>query len=149
MAPPLTKAERLAIGGAVAPIVRRAADAPRKVTVVGKDGKPVGETTSVEVAKAVLARSEIEFSVQPGKRPAVVSCSVCGYPVKVAPTGAIPKRCPIDAQTPCRRPASEEERAVDYDRIAQFAKERGLPEEWARKVYLAKHGGGLVAKETA
>jgi len=58
---PLTKAERLAIGGAVAPIVRRRADAPRKVTLVDKNGQPVGVTTDVEVAKSLLARSGIEF----------------------------------------------------------------------------------------
>jgi hypothetical protein len=111
------------------------------VTVVGKDGKPVGETTSVEVAKAVLARSEIEFSVQPGKRPSVVSCSVCGYPVKVASTGAIPTRCRPSAPTPCGRPrTTPEERAADLEKIRQFAAARGLPETWADKVYAAKHG---------
>ena len=91
---PLTKAERLAIGGAVAPIVRRAADAPRRVTVVGKDGKPVGETTSVEVAKAVLARSEIEFSVQPGKRPEFADCADCGSPYSMPVRGPVSKYCP-------------------------------------------------------
>lgn len=42
--PPLSKADRIAIGGAVAPIVRRQAEAPRVVTVLGKDGKPVRKT---------------------------------------------------------------------------------------------------------
>lgn len=67
--PKLSKAERLAIGTAVAGPVRQQARAPRKVTLVGKDGAPVGVTDSVEVAKSLLARSEIEFSVQEGKRP--------------------------------------------------------------------------------
>lgn len=78
-APDLTKAQRLAIGGAVAPVVRRQAAAPRKVTVVDKDGRPVRETTHVEVAKAVLARSEIEFSVQEGTKTTLRKCS-CGVP---------------------------------------------------------------------
>lgn len=85
----LSKVERIAIGGAVAPIVRRAADLPRKVTLVGKDGKPVGVTTSTEVAMSLLARSEIEFSVQEGKRPAYVKCKTCGRPVKVPKFGTI------------------------------------------------------------
>ena len=93
MTTPLTKAERLAIGGAVAPAVRRQAAAPRKVTVVDKDGRPVRETTSVEVAKAVLARSEIEFSVQEGKRPEWVTCKTCGSPVKVRTSGTVPTQC--------------------------------------------------------
>ena len=93
----LSKAERLTIGAAVASTVRRAADAPRKVTVVGKDGKPVRETTHVEVAKAVLARSEIEFSVQEGKRPEWVTCKACGRPVKVWKNGLIPRYCPSGA----------------------------------------------------
>lgn len=84
---PLSKADRIAIGGAVAPVVRRQAEAPRVVTVVGKDGKPVRKTTSAEVAKAVLARSEIEFSVQEGKRPEWVACKTCGAPIKVSRYG--------------------------------------------------------------
>lgn len=93
MTDPLTKADRLAIGGAVAPVVRRQAAAPRRVTLVDKDGKPVRETTSVEVAKAMLARSEIEFSVQEGKRPEWVNCKTCGTPVKVHAKGGIPTVC--------------------------------------------------------
>lgn len=83
----LTKAERLAIGGAVAPIVRRAADAPRRVTIINKDGSPVGVTDSVNVAQSMLARADIEFSVQEGKRPEWVKCKTCGAPVKVGKGG--------------------------------------------------------------
>lgn len=102
---PLTKAERLAIGGAVAPIVRRQADAPRKVTLVGKDGQPVGVTTSVEVAKSLLARSEIEFSVQPGKRPEFVKCKTCSRPIRVrSKKGKLPVKCPGGTyRCPCGR----------------------------------------------
>jgi hypothetical protein len=92
--PALTKADRLAIGGAVAPTVRRHAAAPRKVTLVGKDGKPTGQTTSVEVAKSLLARAEIEFSVQEGKRPEWVKCRRCDQPVKVRAYGSLPVQCP-------------------------------------------------------
>lgn len=92
-APELSKAERLAIGGAVAPALRRRAGAPRKVTLVDKDGKPTGTTTDIEVAKSLLARSEIEFSVQEGKRPEFVNCERCRRPVRVPARGGIPKRC--------------------------------------------------------
>lgn len=91
--PELSKAERLAIGGEVAPVLRRRAGAPRKVTLVGKDGQPTGTTTDIEVAKSLLARSEIEFSVQEGKRPAFVNCKTCGRPVKVPKCGGLPKTC--------------------------------------------------------
>jgi hypothetical protein len=91
--PKLSKAERLAIGTAVAGPVRQQARAPRKVTLVGKDGTPVGVTDSVEVAKSLLARSEIEFSVQDGKRPEFVNCKTCGRPVKVPPEGRVPTVC--------------------------------------------------------
>lgn len=91
--PPLSKADRLAIGGAVAPAVRRQAGAPRVVTVVGKDGQPVRQTTAVEVAKSVLARADVEFSVQEGKRPEWVKCKTCGAPVKAGKKGKIRAVC--------------------------------------------------------
>lgn len=101
-APKLTQAERLAVGGAVAATVRRQADAPRRITLIDKDGKPVGLTTSTEVAKSMLARSKIEFSVQEGKRPKFINCKTCGRPVKVERVGVLPvvcrpfaHRCPV------------------------------------------------------
>jgi hypothetical protein len=101
----LTKADRLAIGGAVAPAVRRQAATPRKVTLVGKDGKPTGQTTSVEVAKSLLARAEIEFSVQEGERPEWVKCRRCEQPVKVRPYGSLPVQCPTGTYAcPCGAP---------------------------------------------
>lgn len=91
--PELAKVERLAIAGKVAPVLRGRAGAPRKVTLVGKDGKPTGTTTDIEVAQSLLARSEIEFSVQDGKRPAFVNCKTCGRPVKVQKRGKVPTVC--------------------------------------------------------
>jgi hypothetical protein len=103
--PELAKVERLAIAGEVAPVLRRRAGAPRKVTLVGKDGKPTGTTTDIEVAKSLLSRSEIEFSVQPGKRPAFVNCKTCGRPVKVRSTGTLPTTCrPNTHKCQCGRP---------------------------------------------
>ncbi len=88
----LSKAERLAIGSAVAATVRQQAKAPRVVHLVDKDGKPVGITTSTEVAKSLLARSEIEFSVQMGTRPQYVTCKDCGWPIKITSQNT-PTRC--------------------------------------------------------
>ena len=63
--------------------------------MVGKNGEPVGVTTNVEVAKGVLARADIEFSVQEGKRPAWVKCQTCGRPIKVrSKKGRLPIKCP-------------------------------------------------------
>lgn len=90
---PLTKAERLAIGTAVAGQVRQQAKAPRPVTLVGKDGQPVGVATSTDVATSLLARSKIEFSVQAGERPEWVNCVDCGRPVRVAKMGPVISRC--------------------------------------------------------
>lgn len=90
---PATKAERLAIAGAVAPTLRQRAGAGRKITVVDKDGKPVRVTDDVEIAKGLLARADIEFSVVPGERPKWVRCSNCGKPIKVSVRGRIRRVC--------------------------------------------------------
>lgn len=103
MTTPLSKAERLAIGGAVAPIVRTAR--ARRITLVDKEGKPSGATTSIEVAKSLLARCEIEFSVQPGQRPEFVTCKRCGRPVKVGDNGRIVTRCRSRAECRGKEPA--------------------------------------------
>lgn len=102
-----TKAERLAIGGAVAPIVRRQAMLPRKVTLVGKDGLPVGVATSTDVATSLLARNEIEFSVQDGERPEWVKCQTCARPIKVKRSGVLPTTCRNKThKCACGRPIS-------------------------------------------
>ncbi len=105
----LTKAERLVIGGAVAPIVRRQARAPRKVTLVGKDGAPVRVATSTDVATSLLARNEIEFSVQDGERPEWTRCKTCGRPIKVKVErgGVLPTVCRDKThRCACGRPIS-------------------------------------------
>ena len=135
--PPLSKADRLAIGGAVAPAVRRQAGAPRVVTVVGKDGQPVRQTTAVEVAKSVLARADVEFSVQEGKRPAYVVCAMCGRAVPVPVKGRVPSMCRVEC-----KPFSDEEKAAALDRIRAFAAAKGYPTEWVDTVYAAQFGNG-------
>ena len=78
----LTKAERLAIGGAVAPVIRRQGGSWRKVTLVGKDGQPVGEATATDVAMGVLARADIEFGVADSTKATHRKCP-CGVPFRI------------------------------------------------------------------
>lgn len=85
--PKLSAVDRLAIGGDVAPVLRRRAGTGRRITTVGRDGKPVRVVDDVALAKSLLARSEIEFSVIEGKRPAFVNCKTCGRPVKTSRKG--------------------------------------------------------------
>lgn len=91
-APSLTKAERLAIGGAVAPVVRRQMDAQREVTLLNKDGASVGKVTTTDVAKGMLARADIEFSVQPSAAARLRRCVECAAPF-AATKGRPEKRC--------------------------------------------------------
>jgi hypothetical protein len=76
----MNKAERLALASAVAGQVRQQAQRPRRVVLVDKEGKPKGETTNVEVAKSLLRRTEIEFSVQEDKKSPLKKCAWCGGP---------------------------------------------------------------------
>lgn len=81
----LTKVEKLAIAGAVAPTLR--GEAPkRKIKVVGKDGKVVREIDDFELRKNILAAQEIEFSIDPTAQ------KVCAGP---RPTIACPWAAPV------------------------------------------------------
>lgn len=88
----MSPAERLALAGQVAPVLRRRAGSGRKITTVDRDGKPVRVIDDVELARSILKRSEIEFSVANGKRPKVINCA-CGAVVPVKRKAAIPKQC--------------------------------------------------------
>ena len=99
---PSNKAEKLALAADVAPLLRRRAGRGRSVTLVGKDGAPVGTVTDIDIAKSLLARSEIEFDVLPGKRPAWVSCKTCKRPVEVQKLARVPVYCrPGTHSCPC------------------------------------------------
>lgn len=87
----MSAAERLALAGAVAPTLRRKAGAGRRVTVVDREGKPVRVTDDVEIAKGLLARSAIEFSIVNGKRPIFVNCKTCGRPIRTSSRGTTPR----------------------------------------------------------
>ena len=90
----LSQASRLTIGGAVAPALRRRTGSARRITIVDRQGAPVRVCDDVEIAKGVLARAKIEFSVVPNQRPEYVFCVACGAVVKVdRPTGRLPTRC--------------------------------------------------------
>lgn len=94
---PRTLAEKLAVAGAVAPVIRQRAGSGRKVVLTDADGKPVRETTDVEVAMGLLRRADIDFSVQPGKRPTMVKCSACPMLFEAPRKGRITKRCHVCA----------------------------------------------------
>lgn len=87
-----TKAERLQVAGAVAPVLRSARRRP--VILTGKDGAPVGVVDAKDVALSLLARSKIELSVDADERPTVVFCETCGRGIVVGPKGKVPRVCP-------------------------------------------------------
>ncbi len=96
-----SKAERLVIAERVAPALRRTDEStpesmrvePRKIALVGKDGKVTGYTTHVVVAKKLLEAEKIAIEVLPGVRPKEIICVFCGVFVKVKRKGTIPSAC--------------------------------------------------------
>lgn len=96
----LSKADKLAAAGAVAPVIRqRAGVGGRRVILTDAAGRPVRESTDVDVAKSLLARADIEFSVVPGKRPEWVRCKLCGEPVRQPNRGKVRTVCARKAST--------------------------------------------------
>jgi hypothetical protein len=70
----LSKAQRLAIAGIVAPHLR-AARKPRIITTTDAEGRPVRTITDVELAQTMLRRADIELSTDaPG---GVRACELC------------------------------------------------------------------------
>lgn len=89
-----SKAQRLAVAGALAPHLRdQDGRASRRVARVDPDGNVVGYTTLAEVQKALLRQREIELEVQDGVRPKEIICETCGRVDKVGKKGAVPKCC--------------------------------------------------------
>ena len=90
----LNKAERLALAGAVAPVLRDGAAKAkaRRVKIVGKDGKVVRVGTLAEVQEGLLAAKKIELEVEDGVRPKEILCA-CGAVRKVPKKGVLPKQC--------------------------------------------------------
>ena len=99
-----SKAERLAVAGAIAPVVRQNAEklARRRVRLwnqqTGEDGAFV---SGLEAQKGIQATAEIEFDVQPQVRPKEVICTKCGrlFRASVSKNGYVQKTC-----LGCRRP---------------------------------------------
>lgn len=78
----MNKAERLAIAGQIAPILRSQGDkSKRKVKIVDKDGNIIGESTIGELQKQILKRAEIEFDVHEDKNPIYILCDICNKPI--------------------------------------------------------------------
>lgn len=90
----LSKAEQLAIAGAVAPKIRNKKERQRPIKVVDADGNVKGTVTHRDVLEGVARRTEIEITVVDGKRPAEVLCKDCRTIVAVGGrAGGIPHRC--------------------------------------------------------
>jgi hypothetical protein len=98
----LTKAERLAIAGVVAPSVRASAEvsARRRVHVVDVHGNVVRQITGLEAQKAVLRHAGIEFDVLVGK--SGVTLAICETPecarlfqIRARGRQKRPTRCPL------------------------------------------------------
>lgn len=105
----MSAAERLALGGAVAPILRRKAGHGRRITTVDKEGKPVRVVDDVALATSLLTRAAIEFSVEKGGR--VVKCRGCRAPMaKDKPTARITRICAACRDRKCSECASP----IDY-----------------------------------
>jgi hypothetical protein len=98
----MSKAERLALAGAIAPILRdQGQDAfERRVTLLDKDGKVVGYRTLAEVQMGLLRRKQIEFEVADGVRPTKVVCEQCGKLFAPRP-GKLRKVCPDGCNVQC------------------------------------------------
>lgn len=93
MSGPSNKAERLALAGQIAPVLRDQTPGAiaRRVARVDSNGNVVGYTTIGEVQASLLRRQKIELAFEEGVRPTEVPCERCGAPVAVRPTGRIPK----------------------------------------------------------
>lgn len=90
----MNKAQRLAVAGLVAPVVRESAasNQARRVALVDADGNVTGYTTLAEVQRQILERAQIEFEVQPDKRPERSVCVKCGAVFRQKP-GGLAKQC--------------------------------------------------------
>ncbi len=101
----LTKAEKLALVGAVAPTLRENADRAkaRRVALVDKDGNVTGYTTLLEAQKSLLKRHALEIEVQPGEKPKAVPCKRCGLPAPVPKVGRPPQFCVNCKSARCAR----------------------------------------------
>jgi hypothetical protein len=95
--------DRLRIGTIVAAPIRARANngRARKITVVDKDGNAIKTITDVELAKSVLARADIEFSVEEGEKRLEGICVVCAL-LFIRPKGKKALRCPSCKNPKCR-----------------------------------------------
>lgn len=102
---PRCKAERLAVAGAIAPVLRDQASrvANRRVARVDEHGNVVGYTTLLEVQKQLVARHALEIEVQPDEKPREVMCVRCGLPVPVPKVGRTPRFCRLCTSAKCAR----------------------------------------------
>ncbi len=128
-----TKAERLAVAGALAPHLRdQGGRSTRRVALTDKDGNVTGYTTLAEVQKSLLRAREIELDVQDGVRPKVVLCQNCGKDVPVlTPGGSLPKVCNrkggCHGQRKCCRRGCQSEPPVSAFKASAVKARQGQP----------------------
>lgn len=132
MSLPRNKAERLALAAAVAPSMRRTAEAARARVVarVDADGNVVGHSTLADVQRSLLERAKIEVAVDDGVRPEFVPCETCGGLIRAGKLARLPRFC-----APCARGRCVGCGAVRGKRKSEGSKER--PKLWCRPCWLA------------
>jgi hypothetical protein len=90
---PSSKAERLAVAGVIAPVLRESEGhaRERRVALVNASGEVTGYSSVSEVRRSILLRARIELDVQPGSRPKKTVCERCGCLIRVGKTGKSPR----------------------------------------------------------
>jgi hypothetical protein len=97
----MSKAERLAIASAAAPVLRTLPEktARRRVFVTGKDGEVVRVATGAEVVKGLAEAFEIEHAVNGGRGEERL-CVACGRPFRARRDGGFARKacgaCPCE-----------------------------------------------------
>lgn len=90
-----TKAERLAIAGAIAPTIRSAEVSKRDriVRIKDKNGNTIRTLSLIDLQKELLEKRGIEIDMGDGIRPKITICEDCGCPIFVKKSGVLRTRC--------------------------------------------------------
>lgn len=103
--PHMSKAERLAIAGAIAPRMRETEELARtrRVRLYNQQtGEETGSATLADARAGILKRAGIELETRPGVRPSQVLCLSCRNLFKTRP-GPTPKYCHTCKAPKCKR----------------------------------------------
>lgn len=116
-----SKAERLAVASAIAPVLRATSEATkrRRVAVVDAEGNVVGYRTLAEVQEKLLEAKKLELEVDDGVRPKELMCRQCGSIFIIGSRGPQPGLC-----NGCKRG-----RCVQCKRVRPSRPQDGKPNE--------------------